>query len=74
MYLGLEDTHAVASWLGSQELLMDRIMSPEELAAALQAVTPQDIREVAVRLFDPQQARFAAIGPNVDIIAAATAA
>jgi predicted Zn-dependent peptidase len=74
MYLGLEDTHAVASWLGSQELLMDRIMSPEELAAVLQAVTPQDIREVALRLFDPQQARFAAIGPNVDIIAAAAAA
>jgi predicted Zn-dependent peptidase len=73
MYLGLEDTHAVASWLGAQELLMDKIISPEELATAMEAVTPRDIRRIANDLLDAAIAQFAAIGPNANAVAAAAA-
>jgi len=73
MFLGLEDTHSVASWLGSQELLMDQIISPEQLTQAIEAVTPDDIRRVANDLFDPANIRFAAIGPKVDGVAEAVA-
>lgn len=66
MYLGLEDTHAVASWLGSQALLMDRIISPQELSQSLEEVSPKDIRRLATELLDPQLCSMAAIGPNVD--------
>jgi predicted Zn-dependent peptidase len=69
MYLGLEDTHAVASWLGSQALLMDRIVSPEELAEAVERVRPRDVRRVAIDLLDSDRACVAAIGPNVDELA-----
>jgi predicted Zn-dependent peptidase len=74
LYLGLEDTHAVASWLGSQELMMDCIESPEEVIAAIEAVSPRAIRDVANRLFDRSQARVACIGPDAPGITAALAA
>jgi predicted Zn-dependent peptidase len=74
MYLGLEDTQSVASWLGSQALLLDRIISPEELAAAIERVTPKDLRRLAVDLLDPALASLAAIGPNVADVAEAAAA
>ena len=69
MFLGLEDSHAVANWLGAQGLLLQKIMSPEDLAAELEAVTPQDIKRVANTVFDPDRAHLAAIGPNLDAIA-----
>jgi len=71
MYLGLEDTHAVASWLGSQELLLRKIMSPEDLAAMIERITPAEVRAVANALFDPTSMHVAAIGPNVEEVTAA---
>lgn len=64
-YLGLEDTHAVASWLGSQALLMEDILSPEDLVRILKRVTPSDIRRVANDYLRSEVTRIAAIGPNV---------
>ena len=74
MFLGLEDTHAVASWLGSQELMMDRIDSPDEVIAAIEAVTPRDIRSVANRLLERGEVRIACIGPDAPDIREALAA
>jgi predicted Zn-dependent peptidase len=65
MYLGLEDSHSVASWLGSQELLLRRIQSPEEVISNIERVTPEDIRRVARRILDPNLMHIAAIGPSV---------
>lgn len=69
LYLGLEDTHAVASWLGSQEMLMGRIESPEEVLARVEKVTTAEIRRVANDLFGPEKMRLAAIGPNAETVA-----
>lgn len=74
LYLGLEDTHSVASWLGSQELMMNRIDSPEEVIAEIEKVQPKDIRAVANRLLDRHEVRLAVIGPDVPDITAALAA
>ncbi len=69
--LGLEDTHAVASFLGSQELLLGRIDGPEQVIASLEAVRPQEIRDLARATLRSDQVRVAAIGPNPEEAVAA---
>lgn len=74
LFLGLEDTHAVTSWLGSQELLMGEIESPEAVVKALEAVRTRDVRRVARDLLTEENVRLAAIGPNAADLAGAVAA
>ena len=62
--LGLEGTHQVASWLGSQESLRNNIMSVDEVIASIDAVTSEDIQRVAQLCFAPEWRRLAIIGPE----------
>jgi predicted Zn-dependent peptidase len=61
--LRMEDTGAVAAWLGTGESLLPRIMTVEEVVERLDAVTPDDILRVARRFARPDQVRLAALGP-----------
>ena len=61
--LRMEDTGAVASWLGTGESLLPRILSVEEVVERLDAVTPDDLLRVARRYARPDQARLAMLGP-----------
>lgn len=61
--LRMEDTGAVAAWLGTGESLLPRIMTVEEVVERLEAVTPDDIQRVARRYARPDQARLAVLGP-----------
>lgn len=63
MLLGMEGTHQVASWLGSQESLRCTILDIDKMVELVEAVTPQDIQRVAQTCFAPQWRRLAAIGP-----------
>lgn len=62
--LGLEGTQQVASWLGSQECLHNRIRDVDEVIAGVDAVTPADIQRVAQTSFAPEWRRLALIGPD----------
>ena len=64
LLLRMEDSRAVASWMGSQELLQDQLCSVEEIVARLNAVTPADISALATRLFREEQLRLAVVGPQ----------
>jgi predicted Zn-dependent peptidase len=59
----MEDTGAVAAWLGTGESLLPRILSVEEVVELLDAVTPDDILRVARRFARPDLARLAVLGP-----------
>jgi predicted Zn-dependent peptidase len=63
LVIGLEDTLSVAAWRGGQMALRRRLRSFEEIAAEVEAVTPEDIQRVAQRLFRTPALRLAAIGP-----------
>ena len=63
MLLGIEGTHQVASWLGSQESLRNEVLDIEKMIALIEAVTPQDIQRVAQTCFAPSWRRLAIIGP-----------
>ncbi|HZS94867.1 MAG TPA: pitrilysin family protein [Chloroflexota bacterium] len=67
LFLSLEDTHAVASWYGAQELLRGEIKTPEEVAAEIDSVTAEDIRRVARSYLSPDNARVITVGPAADL-------
>ena len=66
LLMRMEDSRAVASWLASQELLMDEITTPDETAASIDAVTPGDVLRAAQRLVDADAFRLAIVGPHED--------
>ena len=64
LLLRMEDSRAVASWMGSQELLQEQLCSVEEILEKLKAVTPADISALATRLFQQEDLRLALVGPQ----------
>jgi predicted Zn-dependent peptidase len=64
LLLRMEDTRAVSGWLGGQEILMNEILSPEDVVARLDAVTPDDMTRVARDLLRPGQLNLAVVGPH----------
>jgi predicted Zn-dependent peptidase len=64
--LRMEDTRSVAGWLGSQELLTDRILDVDEVVARIDAVTLDDVMRVGRDLLRPECAALAAVGPFED--------
>jgi predicted Zn-dependent peptidase len=63
--LGLESTNAMASWLSQQQLLTGTIRTLQEVVAAIDRVTVDDVRRVAQRVL-AQPIQMAVIGPFRD--------
>lgn len=63
MVMGLEDSRAVAAWVGSQEAVFGEILTPEEVMARIDAVTAEQIQELATELFRPDLLNLAIVGP-----------
>lgn len=61
--LSLEDSEQVAHSLGSQELLKRAIKTPAEIKAKIDAVTAEEVRDLALELFTPDQICLTVIGP-----------
>jgi predicted Zn-dependent peptidase len=61
--LRMEDSGAVAGWIGTGETLLPRILTVEEVIERLEAVTADDILRVARRFVAPAAARLAVLGP-----------
>ncbi|HYU17686.1 MAG TPA: pitrilysin family protein [Chloroflexota bacterium] len=61
--LRMEDTRAVSSWLGSQELLRNEVLTVDEVVEAIERITSDDLRRVAQKLFRPELLNLAVVGP-----------
>jgi predicted Zn-dependent peptidase len=61
--LRMEDTRSVAGWLGSQELLLGRVQSVDEVVEQIDAVTHDQVMAVAERVLSPSKANLAVVGP-----------
>lgn len=61
--LRMEETGAVASWLGTGESLLPRILTVDEVIERLEAVTVEDLLRVAREYVRPDLARLAVLGP-----------
>ena len=64
LLLRMEDTRAVAAWLGAQELLLGEVATVADTVARIDAVTAADVTRAAARLLDPAQLRLAVVGPG----------
>ena len=63
LLMGLEDTAEQMLWIGEHVMTVGRVSSPEDVVAAMNRVTPQQIREAARRLFEATHMYLAVVGP-----------
>ncbi len=63
LQLRLEETGSVASWLGTGESLLPRILTVDEVIEHLDAVTVGDVLNVARRIIRRDRMRLAVLGP-----------
>jgi predicted Zn-dependent peptidase len=61
--LRMEETRHLASWVGGQEALHDRVLTLDEALAAVEAVTAVDVHRVAGDLIRDDVLRLAAVAP-----------
>jgi predicted Zn-dependent peptidase len=61
--LRMDETRHVASWIGGQEALHDRVLTVDEALAAVDAVTADDILRVARTLVQDDGLRLSAVAP-----------
>ena len=61
--MAMENSAFWSDWTGEQELLYNKIKTPEEEIAKFMAVTPKDIQKLAARLFKTEKMHLAVIGP-----------
>ncbi|RJP45852.1 insulinase family protein [Candidatus Parcubacteria bacterium] len=63
LILNLETSDELASFYGSQEILTRKVLEPKEIIERVQAVTPEEIRAVAKRIFREGKLNLAVVGP-----------
>lgn len=63
LLLGMEDTRSVASWAGRQEIMTGRVLTVDDVVAAIDAVRADDIAGVARDIFVGERLSLAAVGP-----------
>ncbi len=61
--LRLDESRYLASWVGTQEALHDRVWTPDEALDALRAVSADEVRNLAARLFLDDRLRLAVVAP-----------
>ncbi|HEU5200738.1 MAG TPA: insulinase family protein, partial [Ktedonobacterales bacterium] len=66
MVLRLEDTYQVASSLGGEEILRNHITEIDDAIAQVEAVTAEEMLQLAQRLFQESDLRLAIVGPLKD--------
>ena len=64
LLLRMEDNWTLASWAGSQELLLGEISGVDEVIESVKAVGPEELRRVANDLLVSDRLNLAVVGPN----------
>ena len=66
LYLSLESSEDRMSRLARNHLLLGRFVSPEETASRFEAVTLEDVRELAAAIINPSRAGLGILAPGID--------
>lgn len=61
--IGLEQSNAVASFVGTEEMITGKPLTVDEVFAKIDVVTADDLREVAQEIMKPERLNLAMIGP-----------
>ncbi|MEE8414253.1 MAG: pitrilysin family protein [Dehalococcoidales bacterium] len=63
LLLRTEDTRSVAGWMGGQEILSGSILTVDEVVSLIDAITADQMNELARELFVGENLRLAVVGP-----------
>ena len=63
MYLGLESSDDLADYYGMQEIMRREMLTPKEREKLVRAVTAEDIRNMARKIFIEKNLNLALVGP-----------
>ena len=63
LMLRMEDTRDVAGWLGGQEILTGRILTVDEVVSIVEAITAEELNQLARELLIGDGLRLAVVGP-----------
>ncbi len=63
LILQMEDSRNVAGWLGGQEILTGRILSVEQVIAIIDAITADELKQLAQEVIIGNELRLAVVGP-----------
>ena len=63
--LGLESAYNRMSALGHNQMLLGRVIPPEETIAAIERVTPEDVRAIAAQMLSGPRA-YAVVGRKAE--------
>jgi predicted Zn-dependent peptidase len=63
LLLRMEDSRNVAGWIGGQEILTERILSVEQIVSIIDAITAEELKQLAEELLIGSQLRLAIVGP-----------
>ncbi|MBM3934458.1 MAG: insulinase family protein [SAR202 cluster bacterium] len=64
LMLRMEDTKSVSAWMGTQELLLGKVLEVEQVVESINAVTEQDIQRLAGQLLVEKGLNVAVVGPS----------
>jgi len=65
--LSLESSDEVAMFFGEQELLLKKILQPEDILKKIEKVSKSDILKIEADIFNPAKINLVAIGQHKDI-------
>ena len=63
LLLRMEDSRNVAGWMGGQEILTKRILSINQIESIIDAITAEELKQIAQELIVASQLRLAVVGP-----------
>jgi predicted Zn-dependent peptidase len=66
LLLRMEDSRSVAGWMGGQEILTQGILSVDQVIAIIDAITAEELKELAQEMLVSKQLRLAVVGPVAD--------
>jgi predicted Zn-dependent peptidase len=58
----MEDSRNVAGWVGGQEILTERILSVDQVVSIIDAITADELKQLAQELLVGNQLRLAVVG------------
>lgn len=63
LLLSMEDTRNVTAWTGSQEILMGKILTVDQMLSRIDSITVEDLQQVAGEVMVGDKLRLAVVGP-----------
>ena len=61
--LRLEDSRSVSGWVGGQEILTGNILTVDEVLAIIDAITAEELQQLAKEMLVAEGLRLAVVGP-----------